>query len=777
MAQINLANKNLVQWPEIPNNITDIRIQNNKCTEIPDSIEKLKGLTRIIADGNNITKVSDKILLLPAFQDLRLHSNKLLDIPNVIYGIKNLAILILGKNLITKIPSEISNLKMLTQLHLQDNSINSLSKEIGQLSNLTHLYLDNNPIEFLPHSIKDLKKLALLSIHGTKLPIPPNYTPQTPENTIKYVLENQIDADEPIISFTNAYIFKNIQKQIIESKFKEVIDSYSQEIDVNFKNINSIDQISKSISIIFFLITYDSHSDKKLVHQLLEKCQKLKLNYYILLQSSVIETNINFINLEVGNLIESNRLDIQKKYKGRILDFSSYDELKGNIFSALTQHSPKIRLNKLVLTNIGHFKNKILRFDENITCLVGENGTGKSTILRALALGAIGGKHPSLDKKKLQPFLRISGIDSNGNTIYENGLIELEYSIDGEIFKNEITFQPIDDGRDFNVNGTTDSEILSGRFNLKSLIVGFPQLRSEIIESSIQKTNKVTQAHVNDLIPLIYSNEEDNRLNSFISWIVNLDVEGLQQGKEKINNKRAIVDKVFEIISEITKHDIKYIKVKSASPPDVWVSTFDSPKGVPLSMVSQGFKIIMSWVGYYLERMITSFPALGTNEAITQNAILILDEIDTSIHPKWQSEFINILRKNFTKTQFIFTTHSPLIISRLNKEQILEFEVSDNNEINLLANQTDTWSLSYNDILHKLFNTVELPPLYNLDQLNKLLENTPKEDFETRKIILENIDTLKESSSFNESIKKYEDSLKEKQNELNALIKNLKSNT
>ncbi len=774
MARITHNNKNLSQWPNISANATDIRIQNNQLTEIPDSIETLKVLTRIIAGENKISKISNKIVTLPNFIDLRLPKNNLLDIPNVIYGIKKLSILILNDNLITDVSEGIGNLKELTQLHLQNNSIRTLSKEIGQLSNLTHLYLDNNPIDYFPSSIKELKKLTHLSIVGSKLPIPPNYSPNTPQKTINYVLENQVTSDEPFISFTNAYFFKNIQKPIIQSKFDEILESYSKEIEVEFRNIESLSQINSSINIIFFLITFDSHTDKKLVHQLLEKCKKLNINYYVLMQNNFIELNPNFTNLGIGNLLQTNKSKIQKNYKGRILEFSSYDELKGNIFSALTQHSPKIRFNKLSLINIGHFKSKILNFDDSITCLVGENGTGKSTVLRALALAAIGGKHASLNKKKLQPFLRISGIDSKGNTIYENGIIELEYSIDGDDFKNEITFEPIDDGRDFIVNGTNDSEILSGRFNLKSLIVGFPQLRSEIIESSIQKTNKITQAHVNDLIPLIYSNEEDNRLNSFISWIVNLDVEGLQQGNEK-NNKRAIVDKVFEIISEITKHEIKYIKVKSASPPDVWVSTFDSPKGVPLSMVSQGFKIIMSWVGYYLERMITSFPALGTNEAITQNAILILDEIDTSIHPKWQSEFINILRKNFTKTQFIFTTHSPLIISRLNKEQILEFEVDDDNEIKLLANQTDTWSLSYNDILHKLFNTIESPPLYNLDQLNELLKNTPEEDFETINKIQENIDTLKESSYFDESIKEYEESLKKKQAELNALITKLKS--
>ncbi len=741
-------------------------------------------MSQLVHNGKSIPKFPK---LTPGITALHLNNctingKKLSEIPKSIGAFNTIQKLDIGNNEIKELPEELFELTNLKLLHFYKNKIVKVPKEIGNLVNLEDLNIHGNDIEYLPLEIANLTKLKSFTVNDTKLPLPSNYSANSPANTISYILENQeVPLESP--RTRKAYIFKNIQKDNIKSKFDEILNNYIEEIGTNLIEVNSLKDINKSKSIVFFLITFDSHKDSKLLFKLLEKCSKLDLNYYILLQNKIIETSINFINRSIGSVTEQNEELIRKNYKDKTLLFGSYDELKGNIFSALDQHSPKVRLSKISLINIGHFKNLELDFDENINCLVGENGAGKSTILRSIGLAILGGVHPSIERKKMWPLLRISGLNKEGQTIYESGSIELSYSIDGDDYTNKISLEPIDKGRDFKITSENESEILTGGFNLKCPIVGFPQLRSEVVQSSSESFVKMSQPHVNDLIPLIYSNEEDNRLNSFISWIVNLDVKGLQEvdsnENEEItvteNKNRAIIDKVFGIISEITRHEIKYIKVKSASPPDVWVSTFDSPDGIPLSMVSQGFKIIMSWVGYYLERLINSFPTLLTNQAIVQNSILILDEIDTSIHPKWQAQFISILRKNFIKTQFIFTTHSPLIISRLNKEQILNLEINDSNEIVLSENDIDTWSLNYNDILHKLFNTTESPPLYNLEQLKEQLENTPAEDEETIKLIKENINSLSESASLSDSLEDYEKALKEKQSELEELIKKVKS--
>lgn len=722
-----------------------------------------------------------------------LHLNKTLiqgkpikEIPPEISNFKPISKLDISNNQIEVLPKELFELTNLTLLYFYNNKIKEVPSEIGLLTKLTHLNIKDNDIEFLPPEISNLKHLVHFDISNTKLPKPPNYKANTPQDTIKYILENQVlpVPPAPPISFDKAYFFKNIQKKKIEDRFNEKLLEYSKEVEVQFIDIHSLEDINTSINIIFILLPFDSHENHRLVFDILKKCKELKINFYVLLQTGFIEQSFSYINRLVGEINEKNETEIEENYIDRTLEFSSYDELKGNILSGLKQHNPKVRLEKLTLINIGHFEHIVLDFDEDITLLVGENGTGKSTILRSIGLGLIGSKHRGVKTENLESLLRITGIDADGKSLYEKGLISLDYFIDGEKHTNEITFIPNPEGTFIDIVDLEKSQIVSGEYNLKSLIVGFPQLRSEIIKSTVPSTNKITTPNISDISPIIYSNEQDYRLNSFISWIVNLDVKALQEEEKhasspddvkKDNKERAIIEMVFNIISSITKHDIKYIKVKNASPPDVWVSTYDSPHGVPLSMVSQGFKIIMSWVGYYLERIIESFPALGAAEAMMQPAILVLDEIDTSIHPKWQAEFISILRDNFTNTQFVFSTHSPLITSRLNREQILELELNEDNVVSLVKNGIDTWSLSYDDILNKIFNTQELPPLYNLEQLEDELKLLDKSDDKTKHEIQENIRRLIESEQYKDRLTKYENELKQKKIELDDIIKELKS--
>lgn len=51
--------------------------------------------------------------------------------------------------------------------------------------------------------------------------------------------------------------------------------------------------------------------------------------------------------------------------------------------------------------------------------------------------------------------------------------------------------------------------------------------------------------------------------------------------------------------------------------------------------------------------------------------IVIIDEIDLSLHPTWQKRIIGILKEQFPRIQFICATHSPFIIQSLDEENLL----------------------------------------------------------------------------------------------------------
>jgi predicted ATP-binding protein involved in virulence len=51
-------------------------------------------------------------------------------------------------------------------------------------------------------------------------------------------------------------------------------------------------------------------------------------------------------------------------------------------------------------------------------------------------------------------------------------------------------------------------------------------------------------------------------------------------------------------------------------------------------------------------------------------AVVLIDEIDLHLHPKWQRQIVGNLTRTFPKCQFIATTHSPQVIGEVESERI-----------------------------------------------------------------------------------------------------------
>ena len=54
--------------------------------------------------------------------------------------------------------------------------------------------------------------------------------------------------------------------------------------------------------------------------------------------------------------------------------------------------------------------------------------------------------------------------------------------------------------------------------------------------------------------------------------------------------------------------------------------------------------------------------------------IVVIDEIDLSLHPTWQRKIIGILKELFPKIQFICATHSPFIIQSLEEGELITLD-------------------------------------------------------------------------------------------------------
>ncbi len=88
---------------------------------------------------------------------------------------------------------------------------------------------------------------------------------------------------------------------------------------------------------------------------------------------------------------------------------------------------------------------------------------------------------------------------------------------------------------------------------------------------------------------------------------------------------------------------------------------FETPYGwVPLRSLGHGYQTLIAWMVDLASRMAERYP--DSPDPLTEPAIVLVDEIDLHLHPKWQRQLVGELTRRFPQTQFIVTAHSPLVV-------------------------------------------------------------------------------------------------------------------
>jgi len=84
-----------------------------------------------------------------------------------------------------------------------------------------------------------------------------------------------------------------------------------------------------------------------------------------------------------------------------------------------------------------------------------------------------------------------------------------------------------------------------------------------------------------------------------------------------------------------------------------------TPSGVvPLAELSLGYRTMFALIVDLTWRLFNAFP--DTLEPVNESAIVLIDEVDLHLHPRWQREIARRLMSQFPNIQFIATTHSPI---------------------------------------------------------------------------------------------------------------------
>jgi predicted ATP-binding protein involved in virulence len=323
-----------------------------------------------------------------------------------------------------------------------------------------------------------------------------------------------------------------------------------------------------------------------------------------------------------------------------------------------------------------------------------------------------------------------------------------------------------DETSEFDILGTEFKELYESDNTLKNLILCLGEQRNNTVSKPKQHLD--TKPRTLDLLPLLRGNDQ-SCLEDWSSWLANLE------NKKTLSNEiEATINLCFEIFSNFMGEKIKSAGLKKVEPEsELWI-TYSSGKSIPLKLASQGYQSVMGWVGFIIQRMIEaneqySFP-------LSQPSIIIIDEIDQLLSIKWQQKILPILMEFFPNTQWIISTHSPMVLTDLEKHQIIQLIEKDGN-ITAETNEVDLWMWQYSDIIRKYFDITTKEPKYIEKEIkDEIFELSKKE---TNNEILAKITTLeerlekvKESIAAVDEFEKQLQSLKNKEKQLIEMMKN-----
>jgi hypothetical protein len=143
-------------------------------------------------------------------------------------------------------------------------------------------------------------------------------------------------------------------------------------------------------------------------------------------------------------------------------------------------------------------------------------------------------------------------------------------------------------------------------------------------------------------------------------WLLQLDYAA-KSLKEKAAHERLAQAKelLLAIMPEDEIADIRFATTGGPNPKAR--AEFHTPYGwVPLRQLGYGYQTLITWVADLTSRMAERYPE--SKNPLTEPAVVLVDEIDLHLHPKWQRKLMSFLSDRFPNTQFIATAHSPLVV-------------------------------------------------------------------------------------------------------------------
>jgi len=309
--------------------------------------------------------------------------------------------------------------------------------------------------------------------------------------------------------------------------------------------------------------------------------------------------------------------------------------------------------------------------DSPFIFLTGENGTGKTTLLKAIAT--------AIAYDKLLP----------------------QYEMEEDLW--QLSFRLITPFSTASYRINMEGNMSADLPNVPFCCYGASRLD---IDDRMYGGNNVKHKHRMHAFHSLFSH--DAIFHDLNRWLLTALSQSDASARLKYNSiKKMLIDIIPNIfnITEDAVEDSQELLYYELDTDGSQIST-----GVPFRKLSSGIKSLIVMLGDMMIRLFAQQPSV--NEPSMLKGIVLIDEIDIHLHPKWQRKLPHILSQYFPYVQFIVTTHSPIPLLGAPKNSRI-FVVKRQRENGVIAERLDD-QLQLGNLLP---NTILTSPIFGMQDI------------------------------------------------------------
>ncbi len=378
-----------------------------------------------------------------------------------------------------------------------------------------------------------------------------------------------------------------------------------------------------------------------------------------------------------------------------------------------------------------------LDFKKGINLLIGDNGTGKTSVLEGIAV-ALSGMFVSV------PGVSTKNIVKDDVRVIVNSLGDASTSIEycepievGCILKNgetEYSWNRIREELASTHTKIDNREVCNWMKKITN------QKESVLPLISFQSAARVWRIKRGDFGTELKKKLDDRRCGYIGCLDSSMDVKSIQQWCLKqevmaLNKGKSIYE--YEFFKSIISNFMKEINELDEIPQLYYSPQFseliykDSNVEMAISKLSAGYQSLLWMIMDLAYRVCLLNPELKSKTQI--EGIVLIDEIDMHLHPKWQWNIIKALSSTFENVQFIIATHSPIVMSSAKEANIILL-----NEKKQPEYLPDCYGYSVEDVLQYKQESVSRPKKIN-ELINEIEESLDFDDFIKAEQLLTNL--------------------------------------